>query len=148
MPPYCATASTGDPKMTHGVSFRDLLGTQINKKTPKLTLQKTVTFGTAAKCLPGSYATFRGNPRCQAMTARWCCLERQIEKGGHNERYLGHDSEPKTSTCDKVSQNCTLAHLSKGGLLERTCAFYAQSMFVSVLSATGIRGPALRSVSE
>ena len=63
MPPYCAKASTGDPKMTHGVTFRDHLGTQINKKTPKLTLQKTVTFGTAAKCLPGSYGTFGGKPK-------------------------------------------------------------------------------------
>ena len=63
-------ASTGDPKMTHGVTFLGHLGTQINKKTTKLTVQKTVTFGTAAKCLLGSYATFRGNQRCQATTAR------------------------------------------------------------------------------
>ena len=63
--PYCDMASTGDPKMTHGV-----LGTQINKKTTKLTVQKTVTFGTAAKCLLGSYKTFRGNLGCQATTAR------------------------------------------------------------------------------
>ena len=70
MTPYCDMASTQDPKMTLGVTFRDHLGTQINKKTTKLTVQKTVTFGTAAKCLLGSYETFRGNPGCQATSAR------------------------------------------------------------------------------
>ena len=68
--PYCDMASTGDPQMTHGVTFRGHLSTQINKKISKRTVQKTVTFGTAAKCLLGSYETFRGNPGCQATTAR------------------------------------------------------------------------------
>ena len=82
MPPYCAKASTGDPKMTHGVTFRDHLGTQVDKKKhTKLTLQKTSNLGAAAKCLAGSYDSVRAGPGCQAMTARWCCLERKNREG-------------------------------------------------------------------
>ena len=49
MTPYCDMASTKDPKITHGVTFRGLLGTQLDKKTHQTDTAENKRFGGRCK---------------------------------------------------------------------------------------------------